>query len=233
MKNFLKFATETKFNEYDYFCEESKTDSGAVVKTPKIRGPYIEADAVNENNRLYPLAVVAEAVEKYVDEEINTGGGLGELQHPTDPTINLERVCHKCTSLTQDGKLWIGESIILTGTPSGDIVNSLLKHKARLGMSTRGFVSYVGGTTEEKEDAVNEVEKFIMICVDLVSNPSIGKYLDSAVLESKQYMIDKHGLVVEAAYNTLEDNISKLPRYDKVAQRNIINKAVEKFLNSI
>lgn len=227
---FLKLIGEATFNEYDYFVV-NEDRNGMAIHEPRIRGPYIAADVVNENGRMYPGHVVAEAVEKYIEEEINTGGGLGELEHPSSPKVNLERACHKCVSLKQQKNIWVGESVILTGTPTGDIVNSLLKHKARIGMSTRGFVKYKDDMPEQK-DKVNVVDKFILVCIDVVANPSIGQYLDG-VLEEKDYMINNHGMVVEAAYSRLEKDISKLPDFDKELQRQIINKSVFKFLDSI
>jgi len=225
----LKLVGEATFSEYEYFTTES---ADGKLKEPRIRGPYIAANVVNENNRVYPDRVVADAVKQYIKEEISTGGGMGELEHPQSPKVNLERACHKCVSLKQgSNNVWVGESVILTGTPTGDIVNALLKHKARIGMSTRGFVQYKNQLPEQK-DKVNIVDKFVLVCIDVVANPSIGQYLDG-VLEEKDYMIDQHGLICEASYDSLSKKLTSMPKYDAQAQRTIINNSLVEFFNSL
>ena len=50
---------------------------------------------------------------------------LGELGHPDGPTVNLDRVSHKITSLTEDGNNFKGKAQFLN-TPMGKIASSLL-----------------------------------------------------------------------------------------------------------
>ena len=86
-------------------------------------------------------------VAKYNKNFINENRAFGELGHPDGPTVNLERVSHMITSLTPDGKNFIGEAKII-GTPMGKIVKNLMDEGAKLGVSSRGM-----GSLEQKNGA--------------------------------------------------------------------------------
>ena len=49
-------------------------------------------------------------------EHVVTGRALGELGHPDGPTVNLDRVSHKITSLKESGSNFIGKAKILEYT---------------------------------------------------------------------------------------------------------------------
>ena len=48
---------------------------------------------------MYPMETLAKEVQSYNESNIVTGRALGELGHPDGPTVNLDRVSHKITSL--------------------------------------------------------------------------------------------------------------------------------------
>ena len=78
-------------------------------------------------------------MSRYNREFINKKRAFGELAHPDGPTVNLERVSHMITSLTPDGKNFIGEAKIMH-TPYGKIVKGLIDE----GGSIRRFKSWYG-----------------------------------------------------------------------------------------
>ena len=52
---------------------------------------------------MYPISTLAKEVNRYCETFVNKGRALGELGHPDGPTVNLDRVSHKITSLVQEG----------------------------------------------------------------------------------------------------------------------------------
>ena len=100
----------------------------------KIKGVFMQADIKNRNGRVYPVDTLAKEVKRYTTEFINKKRAFGELGHPDGPTVNLERVSHMITSLTPEGKNFIGEAKIMD-TPYGKIVKNLIDEGAQLGVS--------------------------------------------------------------------------------------------------
>jgi hypothetical protein len=162
-------------------------------------------------------------VESFRKNMILTNRAVGELNHPTGVTIDYNNVCHRIVNMTQDRNIWIGESIILTGTPKGDLIAALLYHGTKIGMSTRG----VGEINE-----MNIIDKeYKIITVDLVSDPSIGCFVDT-LNESKNYMIDKYGDIVEMAINNFEHKMANISMNDSERARLMVE-ALRTFINSI
>ena len=86
-------------------------------------------------------------------------------------------------------------------------------------MSTRGV-----GRLEE-----SIVKDYKLSTVDLVSDPSIGNFVDG-ILESKDFMVDTHGTICEMNYDRLNRNLSTIPNHDKA---NYIGKSIKAFLEGI
>ena len=131
----LKLISE-EIQDVEYITEQK--DNGN--KNYKIKGIFMQADIKNKNGRVYPMEILNKEVKRYNKEFINEKRAYGELGHPEGPTINLERASHMITSLTPDGKNFIGEAKILK-TPMGKIVESLMDEGAKLGVSSRGMGS--------------------------------------------------------------------------------------------
>ena len=90
-----------------------------------IEGVFLQSEIKNRNGRIYPLSVLEKEVGRYNEEYIKTGRALGELGHPDGPTVNLDRVSHRITSLKAEGTNFIGKAQILA-TPMGNIARNLL-----------------------------------------------------------------------------------------------------------
>ena len=93
----------TEFTENDVQCIVEKAEDG--TKSHVIEGVFAQADGKNRNGRIYPLQVLTGAVNEYVEQQVNQGRAVGELNHPDGPTINLDKVSHRITELKMDGKL--------------------------------------------------------------------------------------------------------------------------------
>jgi hypothetical protein len=59
-----------------------------------MKGIFIQGDVKNQNQRVYPIAEINKAVMQ-INERIKKGETvLGELDHPEELSINLDRVSH-------------------------------------------------------------------------------------------------------------------------------------------
>lgn len=62
-----------------------------------------------------------ESIGSYVNEFMNNGRAVGELEHPTTGAkINLDRIACKIVGLHEDGNSWMGRAQVLD-TPCGKI----------------------------------------------------------------------------------------------------------------
>jgi alpha-ketoglutarate-dependent taurine dioxygenase len=90
----MLLITEHQDKDLNYLTEEKDGK-----KQTFIEGVFMQSESENRNKRIYPKNVLAEAVNKYVTEQVKTGRAVGELDHPAGPTINLDKVSHKITNL--------------------------------------------------------------------------------------------------------------------------------------
>jgi hypothetical protein len=144
----------------------------------------------NRNGRVYPKQVLEQEVARYNREFINKKRAFGELGHPDGPTVNLERVSHMITSLTPDGKNFIGEAKIMD-TPYGKIVKGLIDEGAQLGVSSRGMGSIIqrNGANYVKDDF------YLATAADIVADPSAPDAFVEGIMESKEWVWDNGKLV--------------------------------------
>ncbi len=171
-----------------------------------IKGPYMMAEGVNRNNRLYPRQELEREVARYNEEMVVPGRAMGELNHPSSADVDLERACHMVTELTQDGNIFYGKSKVLS-TPCGQVVRSLINDGVKLGMSSRALGSLEEGTNH------NTVRNLKLVAVDCVADPSYSSAFVNGILESKQYVLAQDGSY-EEIYDKFEESIKTLPRKD-------------------
>jgi len=195
-------------DEFEYIEEETNKNSPSNLY---IKGPYMMAEGVNRNNRLYPIEELEREVKRYNEEMVLPGRAMGELNHPTSADVDLERACHMVTELTQDGNVFFGKSKVLT-TPCGQIVRALINDGVKVGMSSRAL-----GTLEEGRSH-NTVKNMKLVAIDCVADPSYPKAFVNGILESKQWVLADDGKY-EELYDKFEESISKFPK-----------KEVDKFL---
>jgi len=177
-------------------------------KSLYIEGVFFQGDIRNRNGRMYPSQTLAREVSRYNEAFIQKGRALGELGHPDGPTVNLDRVSHKITSLCQEGSNFVGRAKILS-TPMGNIAKSLLDEGVKLGVSSRG----VGSVTTNNE-GVNVVGEDFMLATaaDIVADPSAPDAFVAGIMEGKDWVWDGGILrerIAEKTYkkiNTLVDS---------------------------
>ena len=139
---------------------ESEGEDGK--KSLHLNGICIQGDIRNQNQRIYSSQEIGKAV-KTLNEQISGGYSVcGELDHPEDLKINLDRVSHMITKMWMDGPNGYGKLKILP-TPMGQLIQSMLEAGVKLGVSSRG---------SGEVDGSGNVQGFEIITVDVVAQPS-------------------------------------------------------------
>jgi len=193
-------------------------------KTLYIEGVFLQSEIKNRNGRIYPFDVLQKEVERYSEEYVKAGRALGELGHPDGPTVNLDRVSHKITSLKAEGNNFMGKARILD-TPMGTIAKSLLGEGVKLGVSSRGMGSL------KEENGVKYVSDDFMLATaaDIVADPSAPDAFVNGIMEGKEWVWEG-GLLRERQIQEMKkeiDNASKVELEEKMLQ------AFDKFLSNL
>jgi hypothetical protein len=155
----------------EILLEEAADGSG---KNLYLKGICIEGGVRNANERVYPVNEIAKAVDT-INEQIKTGHSvLGEVDHPEDLKINLDRVSHMICNMWMDGPAGYGKLKILP-TPMGELVKTMLTSGVKLGVSSRG--------SGNVNDANGHVSDFEIVTVDVVAQPSAPNAYPTAIYE--------------------------------------------------
>jgi hypothetical protein len=148
-----------------------------------LKGICIEGGVKNANQRVYPISEIQKAVST-INEQIKQGNSvLGEVDHPDDLKINLDRVSHMITDMWMDGHAGYGKLKILP-TPMGNLVKTMLESGVKLGVSSRG-----SGNVNEGSGQVSDFE---IITVDVVAQPSAPHAYPKAIYEGLMNMKQGH-----------------------------------------
>ena len=155
----------------EILSEEAADGSG---KSLYLKGICIEGGVRNANERVYPVDEIARAVDT-INEQIKTGHSvLGEVDHPDDLKINLDRVSHMIEKMWMDGPAGYGKLKILP-TPMGQLVKTMLESGVKLGVSSRG-----SGNVDDRNGHVSDFE---IVTVDVVAQPSAPNAYPQAIYE--------------------------------------------------
>ncbi len=170
-----------------------------------IQGPFLQGDIKNRNGRIYESRILSKEVKRYNENFIDKNRAMGELGHPDGPTVNLDRVSHKITSLKQEGSNFIGKAKILE-TPMGRIAGALLNDGVTLGVSSRGMGSLVSrnGTNYVGEDF------HLATAADIVADPSAPDAFVQGIMEGKEWVWD-NGLLKEQDVARIYNHIRNVP----------------------
>ena len=159
-----------------------------------IEGVFLQSAIQNRNGRMYPESVMDKEVARYMKEQVENNRAYGELGHPDNPQINLDRVSHMITSLRKEGTNYVGRAKILN-TPMGQIAKGLLDGGANLGVSSRAL-----GSLQTNNEGVQVVQDDFMLstAADIVADPSAPDAYVRGIMESKEWVfvdgkfVEKH-----------------------------------------
>jgi hypothetical protein len=198
---------QLSFDRAGMTVESVTTESGE--KKLYMEGIFIEGGVKNQNKRVYPVQEINKAVGS-INEKLKSGYSvLGELDHPDDLQINLDRVCLQINEMKMQGNNGVGKLQVLP-TPMGNIVKALLESGVKLGVSSRGS----GNVAED-----GTVSDYEIITVDMVAQPSAPNAYPTPIYERLQRSKD----VV---------SLAEAIQHDKTAQ-NFFKKEMVKFIRNL
>ena len=201
-----------------YIVEETKNGK----KSHFITGVFMQAEKQNRNGRVYPFNVLSKEVDRYNREYVNKNRAYGELGHPDNPSINLDRVSHMITSLHPDGTNFIGKAKIVD-TPMGNIVRGLLDSGANLGVSTRG----VGSLRAHNGYQLVQDDFKLATAADVVADPSAPDAFVKGIMEGVEWFYDNGNWKMAEAAEDTRRHVKTLSR------REIEDTALQLFENFI
>ena len=176
-----------------------------------MKGICIQGGIKNANQRVYPVAEIAKAT-KTLNDQISSGYSvLGEVDHPDDLKINLDRVSHMITEMWMDGPNGYGKMKILP-TPMGQLVKTMLESGVKLGVSSRG-------SGNMNEYGSGEVSDFEIITVDVVAQPSAPGAYPTPIYE---HLMNTRGGNMAKGLAAEVRNDPKAQKFLKEALTNII-----------
>jgi len=160
----------TEFDESNEIITEAKE------KNLYISGIFAQAEKKNRNGRIYPVHILEREINRYNEQYVKTSRAIGELSHPSSPTVNPDRTSHLITELKKSGNDFYGKAKILN-TPVGNIVRGLIEGGVKIGVSTRGL-----GSISEENGVKVVNEDFKLLTIDIVTDPSgIDCFVDGLV----------------------------------------------------
>ncbi len=202
-----------------YLREHLSFDQAGVVlesdekegKNLYLKGIAIQGGIRNQNQRVYPVREIENAVKTLNDQIQNGYSVLGEVDHPDDLKVNLDRVSHMITNMWMEGPNGYGKMKILP-TPMGNLIRTMLESGVKLGVSSRG-----SGNVDER---TGEVAEFEIITVDVVAQPSAPGAYPTPVYE---HLLNARGgsRAFRVAQEVQQD--PKKDKYLREAMLNIIN----------
>ena len=181
-----------------------------------IEGVFLQGEIKNRNGRMYPINTLAKEVNRYNESFVKKGRALGELGHPEGPTVNLDRVSHKITSLVQEGNNFKGKAQLLS-TPMGKIAQNLIGEGVTLGVSSRG----VGSLKEDHKGCKVVGEDFMLAtAADIVADPSAPDAFVSGIMEGKEWVWEG-GILREQLAEKTQKRINTLVDQRKLEEQKL------------
>lgn len=200
MASYLKENLTFDAAKMEILTEDSKDGKS---KNLYMKGICIQGGVKNHNERVYPVNEIADAVSQ-LNEQISGGYSvLGEVDHPDDLKINLDRVSHMITEMWMDGPNGYGKLKVLP-TPMGQLVKTMLESGVKLGVSSRG-----SGNVSESDGKVSDFE---IVTVDVVAQPSAPNAYPTAIYEGLMNMRGGAGVFEMAREASVDQKVQKYLR---------------------
>ena len=202
--------------KHSYLREHLSFDQSGIVlesddkdgKNLHLKGIAIQGGIRNANQRVYPVDEIERAVKTLNDQIQNGYSVLGEVDHPDDLKVNLDRVSHMITNMWMEGPNGYGKFKILP-TPMGNLIRTMLEAGVKLGVSSRG--------SGNVDDMSGKVSDFEIITVDIVAQPSAPGAYPTPVYE--HLMNARGGMkAFKVAQEVKED-----PKAQKYIQESLLN----------
>lgn len=175
-----------------------------------LQGIFVQGDVRNLNNRVYPTTEIKKAVD-LVNQKAKDFTVWGELDHPSELQINLDRVSHMIERMWMEGNNGMGRLKIID-TDMGRTARAMLEAGGKLGVSSRGSgdVDYNG-----------IVSDFEIVTVDIVATPSAPDAKPVAIYEA-----------FNGPRGAVREDLIRAVAHDSRAQRYLIEE-MRKFIEKL
>lgn len=190
---------------------------------------FQKCDDPNANGHKFPKRVLMSAIQQ-IEPEVQQRHLLGELDHPDDindvnriATVSLKNVSHIITNLTMDDNYVIGKFETID-TPNGIILATLLREKAKIGVSIRAITDQDISYGLQNVDEINE---FTLITYDAVHNPAYADAYVRTIISSCYKLPDANYKIPE------DENSDKLITITQSELTNIIENSIHAFYSKI
>lgn len=221
----LKLITETVNNVRAL----KESVEGADAPSYFIEGIFMQGNVKNQNGRVYQTDILAREARRYQREYIDRKRAFGELGHPDSPTVNLDRVSHMITELTQKGDNFVGKAKVMVHTPMGNIVKALIDEGAELGVSSRGL-----GSLSETDQGMLVQDDFFFSTVDIVADPSAPDAFVRGIMEGKTWVWES-GALKECALEQMAKRIDDvhIPTVSSEVRTETLVESYKQFLTGL
>ena len=220
------YTKKMKLNTEEISQVQFVTEKYKGKKRLCIEGVFLQGGIKNRNGRMYPVDILEREVNRYNKTFVREGRALGELGHPEGPTVNLDRVSHKITSLVREGNNFRGKATLLS-TPMGKIASSLLDEGVKLGVSSRG----VGSRIESNNGCKMVGEDFqLATAADIVADPSAPDAFVNGIMEGKEWVWEGGNLREQLAEKT-QKTINTLVDQKRLEEKKL--SLFQDFLNNL
>jgi hypothetical protein len=169
-----------------------------------ITGIFSSWGTTNNNGRMYEEKTMKREVDKIL-EKMNKASVWGELGHPPNPEVNMDKIAIKLESLEWQGKDLYGKAKIID-TPMGNIAKTLVR-EGNIGISSRGL-----GTVGD-DGTVNE--DYNLLCWDLVTDPSNNPSWVKGIYEGKTWDLGNRFSGEEEEEEITEEQITEQQAKDE------------------
>jgi len=188
---FLKLGSGSVMSER---TQKDRMIEGRLIETKNCRKLYISSESVTNRSYFYKKFLNINEVEYddnvycvTVENKTWIARKNGRIfithncDHPTSELVELKNASHMITRTWWNGKDVMGTLKVLS-TPSGKILEALVRDGVQVGISSRGL-----GTLTETSEGLMVEDDFELVCFDIVSEPSTtGAFMKPTMLhESK------------------------------------------------
>lgn len=183
--------------KFEFIESESEVDGEHILA--KVRGPFFCPDGVSRNKRFYPKELWEQCLKNEdVQQKLKSRTMFGTIGHDTelsDKTLQEGKISHIVTKayIDDQGK-GIGEALILN-TPSGKILNTVLRAGSEVFVSSRADGKFKGSKNGipvvDKDTYKLKGWDFVLSPGFLEANPKIAEEYENNIMQGESSMDTK------------------------------------------
>lgn len=165
--------TEIKLKELETSIIDPFT--GKIYKGPILQGCFADLSnvKVNNNRRFYDIPQYLKLVQVLKKQIHSKKGVYGELEHPTNYSVNYKQISHKILDIWYDeADQKVYGRVMILDTPNGKIAKEVIRSGGQLAISGRA-----AGEEHENSDGTKRAVTKLITTYDLVYHPGFSDAL--------------------------------------------------------